>query len=726
LAVCYLVTAAVIVSFIWFFADCLLRAPEFYPAWDQRNFYLLARVALTKVQSILAGEPNSWSLAGWGFASQYNALFGLPLVPVFAAFGESWYIYGMAVAVIYGTAAALGVGAIPVVLLAGYRPSILYLTFAVTAFVAVTGSAGWYSTVYYYPDIGDAFVLAIWIIGALLLLRHPTWKRTGVLILLTVAVMFYRRGLLFAWGEVGVGLAMSAAIECWVDWRKSDLREKRTRLRAGGLRIGHMAASAIIALGILVIPPQSFVREMLSIAVNNAYIDYAGRPIAVMDMMLSAIGIIPLCVSTAGYIVGAIVFRRRRFEIIGLGLGAVLNLISWVAVLRFGSPQNWIVPGVVYLPLGIGLGVGALAEVLRGRTLVAALGTAFLLLLLNAGRLVDGAVSGKMEINPPFSPHLLQGRVAKLSEHRSMERPFNELFARLGVDGPQPRKVLVVASSGTFNDAVVQSAAEALLGNLANSYLFLWTPVIDSKDKLLVTEIIDADYVLVGNPLQTHLSRGFKGLKAVRDMFLHHDDAALDFENLGEPVAFPGFSVSIYRRVRQSDEQTALATVEALEAAVTQRGYSQPSWIEIVRPRRGEPEVTTPNDAVVAHNRIAGEGWPARYLSYDTMPMGSIELRGVGETTCPQGALLTLRAMASADADPEVVGTTLLARRAAPQPFSLATAVPVSGRHLELEINPPVSEAPCDVTLGRLQLYPTHHPGLDLTHGNRRRIGFVP
>jgi hypothetical protein len=363
LTVGYFATAVVIVTFTWFFADLLLRAPEFYPDYDPRIHYGLARAAQWKVQSMLAGEPNSGSLSGWGFSEQYNVLFGLPLVPAFTAFGESWYVYGMAVAVIYGTAATLAVGAIAVVLLAGYRPSIILLTFATTAFIAVTRSAGWYSTIFLYPDIGDAFVLAIWLIGALLLLRRPTWLRTGVLVLLTVAVLLFRRANLFAWGDVGIGLAISAAIECWAGWRKSELPEKRTRLRAGALRIGHLAASAIIALGILAIPPRSFMREMLSIAANNAYTEFAEEPTTIIAMMQCVMGIIPIALSAAGFILGAIVFRRRRYEIIGIGFGAILNIIPWVAVLRFGAPPNWIVPGVLlatrHWPRGRGASRGA-------------------------------------------------------------------------------------------------------------------------------------------------------------------------------------------------------------------------------------------------------------------------------------------------------------------------------------------------------------------------------
>jgi hypothetical protein len=275
----------------------------------------------------------------------------------------------------------------------------------------------------------------------------------------------------------------------------------------------------------------------------------------------------------------------------------------------------------------------------------------------------------------------------------------------MGVAGPQPKTVLVVASSFAFNEAVLQSAAEMLLGNRAKNYLFPWVPALDSPHRLPVSQIIDADYVLVGNPLQTHTYTGFNGLRAVRDMFLNHAAAALDFESSGEPVSFPGFSVSVYRRVRESDERTALATVEALKAAVPRRGYTQPSWIEIGRPRQGEPEIEAPNDAVVAHNRIAGNGWPARYLSYDKVPMGSAELRGVGETSCPQGALVTLRAIEPDGIEREAVGSTLLARHASQQLFSVSIGTSIPGRHLELEISAPASgEVPCDVTLNNLQV----------------------
>jgi hypothetical protein len=706
-AVGYLGISLLIVTFIWLFSDFLLRAPEVYPLWDQRMYYALARDA----RALLSGAPNSWAPFRATLAGDYNALFGLPLAPALMAFGESYYVYGMAVAVIYGTAASLAVGAVTVTILAGYRPSVIYSTFAATAFVTATRSAVWFAVIWYYPDVGDAFVLALWIIGAILLLRRPTWLRTGALVVLTVGVVVFRRHLLFPWSAVGIGLAISVAIECWVSWRTSDPQERRVQLHVGALRISTLAASAIIALGVIVILPIG--RHMASVAVHNAYSDYERSPAEVVVAMLGVTGIIPVALSAIGYVAGAIVFRNRRLEIVGLGLGTVVHIVLWILVSRQVGPQYWIVPGALFLPIGIGLGIGALAEKLPRRTLPAALGTAFLLLLLSAGRLVHGAMSGVTEppleviCQPckPITSSLLQGIVTKPSLHRGMEVPLKEVFARMEIERLRPRTVFVVASSALFNEALLQSAAEALLGDRAKSYFFFVVPMSDARDRLPVSELMEADFVLVADPLQTHFRpTGIKGLARVRDMFSDHSDAALDFQRMGEPVAFPGFSVSIFKRVRESDDRTALITIEALRSAVPRRGYQQPSWIEIGRQRRGAPVDLSRKDIVVARNRITGDGWPAQYLSYDEMPVGLIDLEGDGRTSCPQGALITLRVVTPDGAEGGAVATTFLAQRAAQQAISLATTVSGLGSHLELEVNPPSAGTPCDVTLQGLQL----------------------
>src|SRR5262249_40042258 len=156
------------------------------------------------------------------FSTDYNALFALPLAPALIAFGASYYVYGMAIAVIFGTAASLAVSAVTAVILAGYcRPWVIYLAFAATAFVAATRSAIWFAVIWYYPDVGDAVVIALWIIAAILMLRCPNWPRTCAVAVLTVAVLLFRRHLLYPWTALGVGLTISVAIQGWLVWWRS-------------------------------------------------------------------------------------------------------------------------------------------------------------------------------------------------------------------------------------------------------------------------------------------------------------------------------------------------------------------------------------------------------------------------------------------------------------------------------------------------------------------------
>ena len=453
---------------------------------------------------------------------------------------------------------------------------------------------------------------------------------------------------------------------------------------------------------------------MVSVAVHHAYSDFERSPTEVVVAMLGVMGIVPVVLSAAGYVAGAIVFKSRRLEIVGLGLGAVGHIVLWVFVLRQVGPQYWIVPGALFLPVGTALGVGALAETLRGRTLTAALGTAFLLLIVSTGRLVYGAVWGVTEppleiICQPCKPvanSLLQGRVTKISLHRGMDGPLKEVFARMKVEGPQPKTVFVVASSPAFNEALLQSAAEVLLGHVAKSYLFHWVPVSDARDRLPVSEIMDADFVLVADPLQTQFRpTGSKVLASVLDMFSDHSFAALDFERVGDAIAFPGFSVAVHKRVRETNDLAALATIEMLKSAVPRQGNEQPSWIEVGRPRQGRWVLVGNKDEVIALDRIIGDGWPARYLSYEEMPLGLIDLRGVGTTSCPKGVVLTLSVVTPGGAGDGSPTSQFLAQGATEQSISLVTAVPSMGSHLNLEINPPSAELACDVTLARLQVH---------------------
>lgn len=695
----YVAVGILTVAFAGFFAQLLLSAPAYYPAIDQRHFLALAHVA----HEFLIGAPHSWLPFRATLPSQYNALFALPLVPAFSLFGESYYVYGMSVSLIYASAAALAVAAVSAVVLAGQSRGIMFAAFAATALFTITRSAVWFSTRSYYPDVGDAFVLALWLMFAVALLRRPDWQRTLALIIVTLAVILFRRHLLFAWGASGIGLAISVVISRVAERQFGSRSRGSRRMRVCAPRLGLLAASAIATLGLLYLIAPSFLQEMVLIANADAYRDYERDPHDVLVALLSVVGLVPLVLSAAGYVASGLVFRDQRYEIVGVGLGGILHVLLWTIALRQIGPQYYVVPGALFLPIGIGLGVAVLANLVRTWQRTAALTTATVLLCLSAGRMVQAAAD---HVEDPLVPHLWQDRVAPLALHRGMKEPFMQVFSRIG----HPAKtttVFVVASSRLLNEAIIQSAAEALLGKqAAATYFFPWVPAVDARDRLPLTELLQADFVLIPLPPQSDLPTGFNGLGRVLDMFVKHDQASLDFKQLGKPIAFPAFSVAVYQRVRMSDDATAIASLEELKAAVGPRGFNQPSWVEIGRPSMSGTVEVWANDAVVAHDRDQQRGWPADFLSYDALS-GPTRLAGDAETTCPQGAILTMYAVEQ-DRTLRPLATSRLDNRPKPRPFLLEMPAPAIASHLELEINAPNGATPCDVTLRHLQLTPGH------------------
>lgn len=694
----YVAVGILTAAFAGVFARLLLLAPAYYPAIDQRHFLALAHLA----HALLIGEPNSWLPFRATLPSQYNALFAVPLVPVFSLFGDSYYVYGMSVALIYATAAALAVAAVATYVLTGQSRRIMFAAFAATAFFTITRSAAWFSTRNYYPDIGDALVLGLWLVCAISLLRRPDWRRTVTLIIATLAVILFRRHLLFAWGASGMGLAMSVVASCATRREFGGGSRAGLPVRVCAVRLGLLAASAGAALGLIYVLAPSFLREMALIGNADAYRDYERNPHEVLVALLGVVGLIPLILSAAGYISAALVFAEQRFEIIGIGLGGIVHVLFWTIALRQIGPQYYVVPGAVFLPIGIGLGVAVLASLVRVRHRTAALVAAAVLLCLSAGRLVQAAAG---DVEDPLVPHLWQARVAPLALHRGMKELFMQVFSRIGHPA-KPATVFVVASSRRLNEAIIQSASEALLGNQASAYFFPWVPAVDTRDRLPLTELLQANFVLIVLPPQSDMPTGFNGLGRVLDMFVNHDPASLDFKPLGEPIVFPTFSVAIYQRVRVSDDTTVMDSLEELKAAVARRGFNQPSWIEIGRPSESGTVEVWADDAAVAHDRDQQNGWPARFLSYDTVS-GATDLMGDAETTCPLGAILTVYAPGQ-DHEPRLLATSRIDARSKPHPFLLKMPAPANISHLELEISVPNSEVPCDATLRHLQLTPAH------------------
>ena len=130
-----------------------------------------------------------------------------------------------------------------------------------------------------------------------------------------------------------------------------------------------------------------------------------------------------------------------------------------------------------------------------------------MILALEGGRVIRAAAVGVEEASSVMAghhtaaaePHLLQPRLAALSIHAGMAMPLKEVFTRMS-SGPRPTNVVVVGNSILMNEAVLQSAAEKLLGNDAKFFIVPFVPSVDLRDRLPLTEIMDADFVVTTDP----------------------------------------------------------------------------------------------------------------------------------------------------------------------------------------------------------------------------------
>jgi hypothetical protein len=146
--------------------------------------------------------------------------------------------------------------------------------------------------------------------------------------------------------------------------------------------------------------------------------------------------------------------------------------------------------------------------------------------------------------------------------------------------------VYIVDSSALMNRDLFEIAEKKLFGE--PKVRVLRSPQIDSRDFYPLEMLLEADYVIVSTPFQYHLadSDEQKVVKVVYEAFRDGWEGAQDFELL--PAQFnlqDGVDLAIYKRVRPTSLETALATFEKMVGYIGRRPGQQLDWIAISKPR---------------------------------------------------------------------------------------------------------------------------------------------
>lgn len=547
-----------------------VEASRAYYFWDYRFYHHLAYEVW---QHLLHSPREMLGFVHWSLDWDINALYTLPLLPVFALFGAERVVYIGALTALYLLPFALLCGWVGARLVrSGQRLVALTASLLVLLLPPV-----WLPVLVGYPDVAAAAALTL-AIG--LYCQDPElrgWWRIAAIGSALAATMLLRRH--FAYPAV-VFLA-AAILAHGLSWLHGAGRDWRGLL-AMPLRLA-LAVGLMVAL-MLALAPEFTLRALLE---NYArlYESYRRPPQAILFNLYLNFGAGVMVLALLGY--GLAWYHRLapRRLIVFLLLSAGLWTLLWAGWVRQISPQYLL----HLLPLVLAVGLYLLLQALRrhpgtawlGMLIWAFMGVNFVqsLLLYNSSW-ADGALARALI---PAHYRLLSAPVRLQNEHASDYQHYQTLVEYLQRRMRPDEQLYVAASHGLMNDDLVRSVEDTLYGVDHQPLSLLRTAHVDSRDFLPLSELLQAEYVLVTEPFLHHLPAAEQDVvRVVSEVFTESWPLSRDFEPLPQAFDFSsGFQVRLYHRIRPTTLATAIDTLRRMRAAVDPVGGQQTGWIDL-------------------------------------------------------------------------------------------------------------------------------------------------
>jgi hypothetical protein len=557
----------------------------------------------------------------------------------------------------------------------------------------------WVPTLRGYPDTGAAALMALaaWIYLRDTRLRHA-WQMGAIGFLVTGAVLFRRP---FAYSALAFFGAI--ALLALIKFAQRMRSEPKAAWRELGTNILCIGITASFSLAMVVIFGRSFLIRLLTIDYNALYAAYTRPPLSSFTWYVAAYGWPVFGAAVIGFLLG-IRYRILRPDAAKfLVIFGGLTLLAWLLVARQTGEQYTLnfTPTVV---LGLAALLWTVMSVVRPtpRRIVLTGGIAYLGVNLLLA-LSPVTLPNYLNPNPVFA---MQEAPLTRSDQAQVLR-LVDYFRQIAGDG---EPIYVAASSEVMGKDTLVSA-EHLSHGWNNSRLnVLYSPEIDSRDFYPLELLLQAQYVLVVDPFQYHLSPGQQRVvQAVYDIFKNNREFARDFVEL--PEHFPldgGAAASVYRRVRPTSIPTAIGTLEFMQSFVQTRPGAQPDWMLLDSTAISKIQIDQDRTyRVTTQLAPDGEMTSSKLIYLGTLP-GSSELRGeirFADQGC-DGVELRLAAL-SATGSMESLGEIILHSQDSPD-FALPIRKYSQGfLMLSLEgIRPQAPTGTCSINIDHLRVAP--------------------
>jgi hypothetical protein len=618
---------ACLVAYLVFFAIYFVSLERQFYVWDFGGYQ---RMTATQLGNYESSQLYSVKFALETLDEDYNYLFTLPLLPVMSLIGatHSRTTYIVSLALVYLVPYLIALGLVAHRLVVRQR----WVAFWAAIAVGLFSTAAWLPTLRGYPDTGAAFLLllACWAFLFDRDLKH-WWQILLISACLSLAVLFRRH---FAYAAIAflVSMGVFTLYEFAAHW-KADHRQASLRLWQTGLRIG----AILLVSGLFFL---SFGLPFLRLVIANnyqvLYSAWTSLPGQVLANYQAYYGWGLLILALAGLLAGWLTKGADR-RAVGFALlfGAV-SVIQWITIVRQTNPHytlhfSWL------LMFGVALAIWWLWTQVKGGWRILGLAAIGLFFTINMVFWLkpDALTTDKTmkSIFTRMSEPLIRPDYAEVKE---MVTTLHQMI-------PEDANLYVVDSSGIINyDLFLSAAGELFPGQ---PFRILLSPQVDSRDIYPLDSFLQADYVVVSNPLQIHLGKDDQGVvSSVYDAFTQGWEASQAFHPLSD--RFPlmwGVSTSIYKRDRETTVDEAIRFFSQIQAVVGQRPGGQPDWVfldhnpagtirrsedaytfNLVAPAAGAPQSVSllylgdlPDQAVISGKaRLRPKTCPAAHLEF--------------------------------------------------------------------------------------------------------------
>lgn len=531
--------------------------------WDFANYQYSTQQLLGEFNK---SPANALTALSDSFVQDYNFLPTLLLVPFMAVFGQSRQAFEVGLVAVYLLPFALIIGLLAKKLIAARSFPVFWSAVVLTLLLPVN----WAATLRGYPDVGAACLigLAIWLYLQNIGIKQ-LWKYALIGVLFALAMLFRRHFIyeITAFTFTAGLTALYTFVKSPADKRKSALQKLIAQI------VGMSLAGGVAFLTLALIAPK-FIVKLLSINVNSVYSSYARPWPEVAGWFGTSFGWLAFILAIAGFGLG-FYYRSLKPEGWFIALFGIFSFLQWI----FLVGQTFI-HFTYHLALVVTLGLLTLGWTVwqnRQKTVVKVVGGVLGLYLV-----ANIAASFFLVADPlatPLPRSLLTSYYAPLIREDYTE--ISRIVSFLAQQQPTPPKVYVASSSEVFNSGVFKNAEIVLYGKENFKISWLEGEEIDSRDFYPLTELIQAQYVLLINPFQHQMPADQqKIVKVAYDMFSQNWGFAQDFTALPERYKLKDeATATIFKRLKPSSFETVLTSVERI---ATYGPFRNPRWVPLV------------------------------------------------------------------------------------------------------------------------------------------------